>query len=289
MIEQSLGWIKLHRKLLDNPILKNPSLLRLWIYCLLKASYKKTKIMVGLQEVQLNPGEFIIGRYQLHNDLYPARIRDQSKWASYRKFQVPSPFTLWRWLKSLESMQFLSIKSNNKYSIVSIINWHTYQGNELENEQQTEQQVSNKRSSSDHQVITNKNAKNIKNVKNNNVQLSNLLKKLILQNNPKAKITDTQIKNWGNTIRIMIERDKRTVEEIESLIKFSQNDDFWKSNILSMDKLRKQFDRLTLQAKQKEPKKESEIIQKPEPIPQLTPEQIADNKKRLGKLIDSLN
>jgi len=118
---------------------------------------------------------------------------------------------------------------------------------------------------------------------------SNLLKTLILQNNPKAKITDSQIKNWGNTIRLMIERDKRTVEEIESLIKFSQNDNFWKSNILSMDKLRKQFDRLTLQAKQKEPKNEPEVIQKSEPMPQLTPEQIADNKKRLGKLIDSLN
>ena len=44
----------------------------------------------------------------------------------------------------------------------------------------------------------------------------------------------------------MMERDKRTPELIESVMRFSQSNDFWKGNILSPDKLRKNFDQLTV-------------------------------------------
>ena len=47
----------------------------------------------------------------------------------------------------------------------------------------------------------------------------------------------------------MRERDKRTQEEIDAMIEFSQNHSFWKANILSMPKLREKFDQLWLQAK----------------------------------------
>ena len=76
-----------------------------------------------------------------------------------------------------------------------------------------------------------------------------LLKDLILQNNPKAKITDSQLKNWYKEVRLMVERDNRTLEEIEFVITKSQNDPFWKENILSMGKLRKKFDQLWIKFK----------------------------------------
>jgi len=267
MIDQSLGWIKLHRELLDNPMTRKSDYLALWVILLLKANHKESSIIIDGKKMPIMPGQFITSR------------RNLSLLSGISESKIQ------RALKCYENEHQIEQQTFSKFRLISIVNWSKYQ----DNEHQIEQQVNNKRTTSEQQVNTNNNVKNDKNIKNNNVQLSNLLKKLILQNNPKAKITDSQIKNWGNTIRLMIERDKRTVEEIESLIKFSQNDDFWKSNILSMDKLRKQFDRLTLQAKQKEPKNEPEVIQKPEPMLQLTPEQIADNKKRLGKLIDSLN
>jgi len=290
MDSQNLGWIKLHRKLLDNPIFKNSALLRLWIYCLLKASYKKKRTMIGFQEVELSPGEFITGRYQLHNALYPLKIRDQSKWPSYRKFHVPSALTLWRWLKILESMQFLNIKSNNRFSVISIINWHTYQGNELENEQQNEHQANIKRTSSEHQVNTNKKVKKVKNDKKKYLitsDLTELLKNLILQNNPKAKITESQLRNWDREIQRMKSIDYRTDEEIEVMIQFSQNDPFWRTNILSMGKLRKQFDQLTLKQQSEKPPPEKPIkLYTPEPSP--TKEQIENNQKRVKELIKSL-
>jgi len=42
----------------------------------------------------------------------------------------------------------------------------------------------------------------------------------------------------------MISIDKRTPENIESVIRWCQADSFWKTNILSPEKLRKQYDQL---------------------------------------------
>jgi len=76
-----------------------------------------------------------------------------------------------------------------------------------------------------------------------------LLRDLILQNNPKAKITNSQLKNWYKEVQLMVERDNRTLEEIEFVITKSQNDSFWKGNILSMGKLREKFDQLWIKFK----------------------------------------
>ena len=55
--------------------------------------------------------------------------------------------------------------------------------------------------------------------------------------------------DWGAEVDKMIRLDKRTPERIEAVIRFSQADSFWCSNILSMSKLRKQFDQLELKMK----------------------------------------
>ncbi|MBF0844067.1 hypothetical protein IR117_05565, partial [Streptococcus danieliae] len=45
----------------------------------------------------------------------------------------------------------------------------------------------------------------------------------------------------------MNERDGRVWKTIGKVIIYATQDDFWRSNILSADKLRKQFDRLEMQ------------------------------------------
>lgn len=79
------------------------------------------------------------------------------------------------------------------------------------------------------------------------IRLSKLLYSLMLCNNPKAKKPNFQ--NWAKHIDLAIRRDKRSPEEIETIIRFSQNHDFWFKNILSTKALRKQFDRLLLEMK----------------------------------------
>ena len=55
------------------------------------------------------------------------------------------------------------------------------------------------------------------------------------------------INRWANVIRLMIENDERTIDEINDVMYYAFNSEFWKSNILSAEKLRKQFDTLYVQ------------------------------------------
>lgn len=83
------------------------------------------------------------------------------------------------------------------------------------------------------------------------MQLAQLLKNLMLNNNPKAKIPD-DLTRWALDIDKMIRLDNRTPPEIKAIIEFSQRDSFWCSNILSAGKLREKFDQLYLKAREKE-------------------------------------
>ncbi len=73
-------------------------------------------------------------------------------------------------------------------------------------------------------------------------RLSALLLDLIIRRNPKHKKPDLQ--KWARHIDLAIRRDHRTPDEVERVIRWCQTDSFWQNNILSTDKLRKQFDQL---------------------------------------------
>ena len=53
---------------------------------------------------------------------------------------------------------------------------------------------------------------------------------------------------WRDAGRRLIDRDGRSVEQIIRAIDWCQDDDFWRSNILSMPKLREKYDQLRLAA-----------------------------------------
>jgi hypothetical protein len=78
--------------------------------------------------------------------------------------------------------------------------------------------------------------------------LSNLLRDRMLANNPGARITIGQIGAWAHTADLMLRIDRRTEQQIAAMIEWSQKDEFWRKNILSMEKLRQQFDQLTLRS-----------------------------------------
>ena len=83
------------------------------------------------------------------------------------------------------------------------------------------------------------------NIYNTSFLLARKLQEFILRNNPKAKPkTPEELTKWADDFRKMIEIDKRTPEDIDNVLKFSQDDSFWQTNILSAEKLRKQFDQL---------------------------------------------
>lgn len=76
------------------------------------------------------------------------------------------PSCVYRRMRLLEKLQYLNIKPNNKFSIVTICNYGKYQPKRNTTEHQTEQQLNNNRTTTEQQLNTNKNVKNVKNVKN---------------------------------------------------------------------------------------------------------------------------
>lgn len=176
------GWIKLHRKLKNSLVFDNPDLLKVWIWCLLKATHDDYIQMIGLQEVELEKGQFIFGRKVAANELKMSESKT------------------YRLIKKLETMQNLNIKANNKYSIITIANWELYQFDENKNEQQFEQQMNNKRTTNEQQMNTNKNIKNNKNNKNNNnIYSESLIKKIMSY--PGKKTKDTRDKKLPQLIK----------------------------------------------------------------------------------------
>lgn len=85
-------------------------------------------------------------------------------------------------------------------------------------------------------------------------QLASYFIERIRLNNPEYKQPNLQ--TWSNDIRLMMEQDNRTEEQIRFLIKWVQEDDFEQINVLSPDKLRKRFDQLVMKVKQEKFKKQ---------------------------------
>lgn len=77
----------------------------------------------------------------------------------------------------------------------------------------------------------------------NQMGLAVLLLDRIVYNKPNYK-KPNNLDSWANEIRLMIERDKRTVSEISTVIEWCSKDSFWKTVILSAASLRKSFDKL---------------------------------------------
>lgn len=61
-------------------------------------------------------------------------------------------------------------------------------------------------------------------------------------------------KKWRDAARLMLDRDGRTEEQIHKAIDWCQDDSFWKSNIMSMPKLREKYDTLRLRAQEQQKK-----------------------------------
>ncbi len=132
---------------MDSPVWDDPNYLKLWMFCLMKATHKEREVLVGNQIITLEPGQFVTGRKSLTEELNKG-MKPKHK---------QSEISWWRYLNNLEKWQMLNIKKTNKYSIVTISKWVDYQENE--------QQLNNKRTSNEHQMNINKNVKNVKNDK----------------------------------------------------------------------------------------------------------------------------
>ncbi|WP_270235319.1 replication protein [Lacticaseibacillus suilingensis] len=237
------GWIKVYRKIRQSFVWTDANQLKLWLLILMKASHDGNRFLFNGQQVDVSSGQFVTGRDAIASEFN----------AGAKPVQRVSGRQLWRWIKLFEKEQMLSIKSNTKYSVITVISWGEYQ--------EDDQRLSIASPSSVHQVSTIKNAKNAKNAKKEDSQHprkreyaddspelieATYLWEKIKSNNPEHRKPNLQA--WANDIRKMHEIDKRPFDKIHRMIEWCQADTFWQTNILSVAKLREKYDTMKAQA-----------------------------------------
>lgn len=123
------GWVKIYRKLLDNPIVaKDGDYLSVWVYLLLNATHTKYDALFKNKRITLLPGQLITSRKSISSKL---KINEN-------KVQ--------RVLKCFEIEQQIEQQTSSQNRLISILNWNEYQ----QSEQQNERQVNNERTTSEH-------------------------------------------------------------------------------------------------------------------------------------------
>lgn len=114
------SWVKLSRKLATSTIASKPEYLAVWIHLMLSASYKEGEVLVGRQVVRLLPGQLVFGRHKFSEKTGVSEANVRSA------------------LQVLKSLQQITIKSESKFSVITITNWAKYQADEpAKNQQRT--------------------------------------------------------------------------------------------------------------------------------------------------------
>lgn len=151
------GWIMLHRKMLDNWVAQEPELLAMWVRLLLDANHTDTKRMFNGCHIEIKRGQLIFGlnAFSIKSGISEAKVR--------------------RYILLLEKDGMISRLKTNKYSVISIVNFDSYQ---CDNRQTTgEQQASDNQSSGKQQHRNNgNNGSNVKNEKNKEIDVEGLNK-----------------------------------------------------------------------------------------------------------------
>lgn len=121
-----MAFIKIDREILSSYCFANPNHLKVWIWLLVKANFKKTfaslKIGKGYITVKVERGQLIFGRFKAEEELG----LDGSM--------------IYRILQKFEEQEQIKIEANNQYSIITICKYDVYQNNKSDIEQPTDNQ-----------------------------------------------------------------------------------------------------------------------------------------------------
>lgn len=108
-----MAWIKLHKELLDSHCFANPISLKIWIWLLMKANYKKSFSYVAIGNggvtVEVDRGQLIFGRFKAEEELNI----DGS--------------TIYKQLLKMEKLEQIKLEPTNYYTLVTVLKFNDYQ------------------------------------------------------------------------------------------------------------------------------------------------------------------
>lgn len=116
------GYIKLHRKILDNGVFADAELLKVFVWCILKAN--TTPNVVYGRKVDV--GEFITGRITASEELHL------------------KPSTIYKRLHKLKTQGYINISSTTKNSLITVVNYKSYQLDDKPKKKRNLDNVTNK-------------------------------------------------------------------------------------------------------------------------------------------------
>lgn len=158
-MNDNLGWIKLHRALLDKTIWINstPEQKTILVTLLLMANHEPNQWEWKGKKYIVKSGEFITSLEKI--------VAKCGKGITTQNVRSA--------LKRFENLQFLTNESTKQNRLIKIENWSLYQDEENQPNKATNKEVTNDQQRTNKEVTTNKNDKNDKNDKNIFNNLSN--------------------------------------------------------------------------------------------------------------------
>lgn len=125
------GYVKLWRKTLDSGLLQHPTAWQVFGYLLMSATRSKRKLMVAGQVFELSPGD------------YAASVAGICEFLKITTRQCRTA------LHVLEKLEIVTIKTTNKGSLISLVNWDRYQDERQASDKQNDKQATSTRQTND--------------------------------------------------------------------------------------------------------------------------------------------
>lgn len=172
------GWIKLHRGILDWEWADKPEMMALFIHLLCMANTEDHE----WHGMKLYRGQIVTGRKELS-----------------RKTGI-SEQTIRTCITRLKSTNTITIKTTNKYSIITICNFDKYQLAEetdnQQNNQETNQQLTNNQPTTNQQLTTLKEYKNIRIIEKKEIDKEKKGEKIIVSKTLNGQEPETEYEKF---------------------------------------------------------------------------------------------
>lgn len=157
-------------------------------------------------------------------------------------------------IKKLISTQEIAQKSHAQHTVFTIVNYDSYQGDDTA----FDTPMKHESHADDTRMTSNKNVKNVKNENKHSVSAEPKPSKYKFNEDQmkfaeavygKVKEVIPQMKqpnleSWANTARLMAEVDNFVLLDVWNVFCWANSDNFWRTNILSVSKLREKYPEL---------------------------------------------
>ena len=269
------NWLKLHRKIFDNEIWDDLKLFRFFVYLIGQAVFAKSGVDKG--NIHIKRGQLLKSYRKIQDELQYIENN------SVKQYSLSVIKRMIKKLKDKEMIETKTTKLGTLFTIINYVKYQDREAEKdkriKELRTELEQQKNSRRTAEEHLRNNNKNVKNVKKVNKEKNVLSNscsdskkqnqnpkfdkdsmqykaaaYLRKLILDNNKREPVPDKNTKDLEDWA-VELDRLNRLGppgaknkgydwKEIGQIMEWCQDDSFWRKNIKSASKFRKQITKL---------------------------------------------